>query len=87
MPVTTAGRVIFNEKVPNEAGYINEVLTKKALRDIIGDILKGDRMSLEQLPLDEIKDLGYGFAFRGGLIILLGDIMIPVEKQSMIDAK
>ena len=82
---TTAGRVIFNQKVPDEAGYINEVLTKKALRDIIGDILKVTDVPRTAAFLDEIKDLGYGFAFRGGLSFSLGDIMIPVEKQSMID--
>jgi DNA-directed RNA polymerase subunit beta' len=83
---TTAGRVIFNQKVPDEAGYINEVLTKKALRDIIGDILKVTDVPRTAEFLDEIKDLGYGFAFRGGLSFSLGDIMIPVEKQSMIDS-
>ncbi|GAK99271.1 DNA-directed RNA polymerase beta subunit [Nonlabens ulvanivorans] len=83
---TTAGRVIFNQAVPDEAGYINEVLTKKALRDIIGDILKVTDVPRTAALLDEIKDMGYGFAFRGGLSFSLGDIMIPDEKQAMIDA-
>ncbi|WP_055435162.1 DNA-directed RNA polymerase subunit beta' [Lacinutrix algicola] len=83
---TTTGRVLFNEKVPAAAGYINEVLTKKSLRDIIGDILRLTSVPETADFLDEIKTLGYLFAFRGGLSFSLGDIIIPPEKQSMIDA-
>ncbi len=83
---TTVGRVLFNEKVPAAAGYINEVLTKKSLRDIIGDILKVTSVPETAAFLDEIKTLGYYFAFKGGLSFSLGDIIIPPEKQSMIDA-
>lgn len=83
---TTVGRVIFNEKVPEEAGYINEVLTKKSLRDIIGDILTVTSVPKTAGFLDEIKDLGYKFAFEGGLSFSLGDIIIPPEKQGMIDS-
>ncbi|MDA8686369.1 DNA-directed RNA polymerase subunit beta' [Robiginitalea sp.] len=83
---TTVGRVLFNTVVPERAGYINEVLNKKSLRDIIGRIL-----SLTDVPttsdfLDKIKTMGYEFAFRGGLSFSLGDIIIPKEKQEMIDA-
>ena len=81
---TTTGRVLFNEKVPAAAGYINKVLTKKALRDIIGDILKVTSVPETAAFLDEIKTLGYGFAFRGGLSFSLGDIIIPEEKTGMI---
>ena len=83
---TTIGRVIFNDKVPEEAGYINEVLTKKSLRDIIGNILKVTSVPATAAFLDEIKDLGYKFAFEGGLSFSLGDIIIPAEKQAMIDS-
>ncbi|WP_200830106.1 DNA-directed RNA polymerase subunit beta' [Aequorivita antarctica] len=83
---TTLGRVIFNEKVPEAAGYINEVLTKKSLRDIIGGILKVTSVPVTAAFLDEIKTLGYKFAFEGGLSFSLGDIIIPAEKQSMIDS-
>ena len=83
---TTVGRVLFNEKVPEVAGYINEVLTKKSLRDIIGDILKVTSVPETAAFLDSIKTLGYNFAFRGGLSFSLGDIIIPPEKQGMIDA-
>ncbi|NER18456.1 DNA-directed RNA polymerase subunit beta' [Spongiivirga citrea] len=82
---TTVGRVLFNEKVPEAAGFINKVLTKKALRDIIGDVLKATDVPTTAAFLDEIKGLGYGFAFRGGLSFSLGDIIIPPEKQKMID--
>ena len=83
---TTVGRVLFNEKVPEVAGYINTVLTKKSLRDIIGDILKKTSVPETAEFLDQIKSLGYNFAFRGGLSFSLGDIIIPKEKQEMIDA-
>ena len=83
---TTVGRVLFNEKVPHAAGYINQVLTKKSLRNIIGDILKVTSVPETAAFLDEIKTLGYNFAFQGGLSFSLGDIIIPPEKQSMIDS-
>ena len=83
---TTVGRVLFNEKVPEAAGYINEVLTKKSLRDIIHGILKVTSVPETAEFLDEIKTLGYKFAFQGGLSFSLGDIIIPQEKHAMIDA-
>ena len=83
---TTVGRVLFNEKVPERAGFINEVLTKKSLRDIIGDILKITSVPETAEFLDEIKTLGYKFAFRGGLSFSLGDIIIPNEKFEMINS-
>ena len=82
---TTVGRVLFNEKVPQQAGFINEVLTKKSLRNIIGDILKVTSVPETAEFLDEIKTLGYNFAFQGGLSFSLGDIIIPPEKHDMID--
>ena len=81
---TTVGRVLFNEKVPAAAGYINEVLTKKSLRDIIHGILKVTSVPETAAFLDEIKSLGYNFAFKGGLSFSLGDIIIPQEKHAMI---
>jgi DNA-directed RNA polymerase subunit beta' len=81
---TTVGRVLFNSVVPEKAGFVNTVLNKKSLRDIIGRIL-----SLTDVPttadfLDKIKTMGYDFAFRGGLSFSLGDIIIPAEKEEMI---
>lgn len=81
---TTVGRVLFNEVVPAEAGYINEVLTKKSLRDIIGSILKVTDIPTIGKFLDDIKNMGYKFAFQGGLSFSLGDIIIPKEKTEMI---
>lgn len=81
---TTVGRVLFNEVVPIEAGFINTVLTKKSLRDIIGDVLKATSIPRTAEFLDDIKSMGYKFAFQGGLSFSLGDIIIPKEKQNMI---
>ena len=82
---TTVGRVLFNQFVPEEAGYINAVLTKKSLRDIIGQILAVTDVPRTAAFLDKIKTLGYEFAFKGGLSFSLGDIIIPAEKESMIN--
>jgi DNA-directed RNA polymerase subunit beta' len=81
---TTVGRVLFNEVVPEKAGYINEVLTKKSLRGIIGRILKATDIPTTGAFLDNIKNMGYKFAFQGGLSFSLGDIIIPKEKVTMI---
>ena len=81
---TTAGRVLFNEVVPEAAGYINEVLTKKSLRDIIGKILGVTDVPTTAAFLDDIKNMGYRFAFQGGLSFSLGDIKIPDQKGQLI---
>ncbi|MBN9294959.1 MAG: DNA-directed RNA polymerase subunit beta' [Flavobacteriia bacterium] len=81
---TTCGRVLFNEFVPREVGYINDVLTKKALRDIIGHVLKISGTAKTAKFLDDIKDLGYQMAFRGGLSFNLDDIIVPKEKDELI---
>ena len=83
---TTVGRVLFNEVVPESAGYINQVLTKKSLRDIIGRILKMTSVPETADFLDKIKEMGFTFAFKGGLSFSLGDIIIPDEKHKMIDS-
>ena len=82
---TTPGRIFFNEVVPERAGFFNEVLTKKNLREIIGQILHVTSVPETAEFLDKIKDLGYTFAFRGGLSFSLGDIIIPEQKQHLID--
>ena len=81
---TTVGRVLFNNHVPEAAGYINQVLNKKALRNIIGDILAVTSVPVTAAFLDKIKTMGYDFAFKGGLSFSLGDIIIPAEKMDMI---
>jgi DNA-directed RNA polymerase subunit beta' len=81
---TTCGRVLFNEVVPREVGFINDVLTKKALRDIIGHVLKVCGTAKTAKFLDDIKELGYGMAFRGGLSFNLDHIIIPKEKEILV---
>ena len=82
---TTVGRVLFNQVVPKEAGYINQVLTKKSLRDIIGNVLKVTSVPVVAEFLDNIKNMGFQFAFKGGLSFSLGDIIIPEEKQGLVE--
>ena len=81
---TTVGRVMFNQVVPHEVGYINELLTKKSLRDIIGMVVKKTGMAKTAKFLDDIKDLGFKTAFKGGLSFNLGDIETPEEKFKII---
>ncbi|MGI6342624.1 MAG: DNA-directed RNA polymerase subunit beta' [Bacteroidales bacterium] len=82
---TTVGRVIFNQVVPEEYGYINELLTKKSLRSIIGGMLKKTGTAKTAQFLDDIKDLGFKMAFEGGLSFNIGDIIIPEVKSKMIE--
>ncbi|MFM1808387.1 MAG: hypothetical protein RLZZ242_1112 [Bacteroidota bacterium] len=82
---TTVGRVLFNNVVPEEAGFINQVLNKKTLRTIIGQILAVTDVPRTAEFLDKMKQMGYEFAFKGGLSFSLGDIIIPAEKTSMIE--
>jgi DNA-directed RNA polymerase subunit beta' len=82
---TTIGRIIFNQYVPKEMGFINELLTKKSLRDIIGKVLKTSGIARTAQFLDDIKDLGYFMAFKGGLSFNLDDVMIPVEKEVLVE--
>jgi DNA-directed RNA polymerase subunit beta' len=82
---TTVGRILFNEFVPKEVGYINEILTKKALRDIIGKVQKVCGTPRTAAFLDDIKNLGYRMAFEGGLSFNLADVIIPAEKQKLVD--
>ncbi len=82
---TTVGRVLFNQNVPFEMGYINELATKKSLRDIISQVFKKCGTAKTAKFLDDIKDLGYGMAFRGGLSFNLDDVLIPKEKQELIE--
>ncbi|POY38431.1 DNA-directed RNA polymerase subunit beta' [Solitalea longa] len=81
---TTVGRVIVNEFSPSETGYINELLTKKSLRDIIGNIVKITGMARAARFLDDIKELGFQMAFKGGLSFNLKDVTIPEEKAILL---
>jgi len=81
---TTCGRVLFNESVPKEVGYINELLTKKSLRDIIARVLEVVGVPRTSEFLDDIKDLGFTMAFKGGLSFNLNDVIIPPEKETLV---
>ncbi|AEU09227.1 DNA-directed RNA polymerase subunit beta' [Blattabacterium sp. (Cryptocercus punctulatus) str. Cpu] len=83
---TTVGRVLFNQVVPKQVGFINESLTKKSLREIIGKILHLTNVPTTAKFLDDIKELGFYNAFKGGLSFGLGDIIIPKDKNNMVDA-
>ncbi len=83
---TTVGRVIFNQVVPPEVGYINELLTKKSLRDIIGKVVKVCGVARTAQFLDDIKSIGYTMAFRGGLSFNLADVIIPKEKAELVES-
>ena len=85
MVETTPGRIIVNQLVPEEVPYINEVLGKKSLRKIISNVIKYTGVARTALFLDDIKDLGYTMAFKGGLSFNLGDVIIPEEKKSLIE--
>jgi DNA-directed RNA polymerase subunit beta' len=82
---TTVGRVLFNEHVPEGVKFINELLTKKSLRDIIGYVLKQTGTAATSAFLDDIKSLGYEMAFRGGLSFNLDDVIVPKEKLEYVD--
>lgn len=82
---TTTGRVIFNQFVPKEAGYINALLTKKTLREIIGDIIKWTNVPTTAKFLDDIKQLGFRMAFKGGLSFSINDLIIPEDKVDLIE--
>ncbi len=82
---TTVGRVIFNQHVPAEVGFVNTILTKKNLREIIGDIIKITNVPKTAKFLDDIKTLGFRTAFQGGLSFSINDLIIPDTKEEMLD--
>ncbi|WP_416438666.1 DNA-directed RNA polymerase subunit beta' [Phnomibacter sp. MR] len=82
---TTVGRVIFNQFVPEEVGFVNAVLTKKSLREIIGDIVEITNVPKTAKFLDDIKQLGFRMAFKGGLSFSINDLIIPDVKHEMLE--
>ncbi len=81
---TSVGRVLVNQFVPKEIGYVNEILSKKSLRNIISKVIKKCGIPRSAQFLDDIKNLGYRMAFQGGLSFNLGDVIIPAEKESIV---
>ena len=84
MKETSVGRVIVNQIVPDEVGYLNTVISKKSLRDIISDVIKKVGVARACEFLDGIKNLGYYMSFKGGLSFNLEDIIIPKEKEELV---
>ena len=82
---TSVGRVLVNQYVPAEIGYVNTILSKKSLRDIISRVIKRCGIPRSAQFLDDIKNLGYRMAFEGGLSFNLGDVIIPEEKKEIVD--
>ena len=85
MVETSCGRLIFNEKVPQKVGFVNQVITKKSLRGVITDVIKYCGIPRTSEFLDDVKNLGYYEAFRAGLSFNLGDVLVPPEKPEIID--
>ena len=81
---TSVGRVLVNQYVPKEIGYVNEILSKKSLRTIISKVIKKCGIPRSAQFLDDIKNLGYKMAFKGGLSFNLGDVIIPAEKEQLV---
>ncbi|MBM3177466.1 MAG: DNA-directed RNA polymerase subunit beta' [Bacteroidetes bacterium] len=81
---TAAGRVIFNQVVPEEVGFVDELLTKKKLQVIIGDVFKQAGQAKTAKFLDDIKELGFQMAYRGGLSMGLNDVKVPAEKDKLV---
>ncbi|MBP3440356.1 MAG: DNA-directed RNA polymerase subunit beta' [Tidjanibacter sp.] len=82
---TSVGRILFNQVVPKEVGYINLLLKKNTLRDIIGVVMKKSGADKAAAFLDDIKALGYKMAFQGGLSFNLGAVIIPEEKKTLVE--
>ena len=82
---TSVGRVLFNQVVPAEVGFINELVTKKSLRDIISLVLKATGVARTSRFLDDIKSIGYNMAYRGGLSFNLDDVIVPEEKAALVE--
>jgi DNA-directed RNA polymerase subunit beta' len=79
------GRVLFNQHTPKPVGFVNQLLTKKSLREIIGDIIKITDVPTTAKFLDEIKTLGFKMAFRGGLSFNVNDLVVPATRQALLD--
>jgi DNA-directed RNA polymerase subunit beta' len=81
---TTVGRVFFNQIVPHKVGFQNKVMTKKELGRLVGDIHKKLTLDESVRFLDDLKELGFRHATRGGLTVAIQDMKIPEQKVAMI---
>ena len=82
---TTAGRVLFNQIVPVEMGYMNEMLGKKRLRQVISECFRKAGLAKTVEFLDKLKELGFITATRGGLSVSIADVVVPAEKETIIN--
>ncbi|MBN8577326.1 MAG: DNA-directed RNA polymerase subunit beta' [Cytophagales bacterium] len=85
MVETVTGRVIFNQVVPSEVGFVDELLTKKKLQTIIADVFRVAGQAKTAKFLDDIKELGFQMAYKGGLSMGLGDVKVPAEKKKLVE--
>ena len=85
MVETSVGRVIVNGIIPKEVGYVNRIISKKSLRDIIADVIKNVGFAEACEFLDGIKNLGYRMAYEAGLSFNLDDIIIPESKKALVE--
>ena len=85
MTETVTGRVIFNQVMPEEVGFVDELLTKKKLQTIIADVYKLAGQAKTAKFLDDIKELGFQMAYKGGLSMGLGDVKVPAEKKKLVE--
>ncbi|HNU41588.1 MAG TPA: DNA-directed RNA polymerase subunit beta', partial [Cyclobacteriaceae bacterium] len=85
MVETVTGRVIFNQVVPTEVGFVDELLTKKKLQTIIAEVFRVAGQAKTAKFLDDIKELGFQMAYKGGLSMGLGDVKVPAEKKKLVE--
>ena len=81
---TSVGRIMFNNSVPREMGFINQLISKKSLRDIITNVIRRCGVPRSAKFLDDVKNMGYYMAFKGGLSFNLDDVLIPAKKAQYI---
>ena len=82
---TSVGRVVVNQIIPDELGFVNDIISKKSLRGIIARVIKAVGMARACAFLDGIKNLGYHMSYVAGLSFNLDDIIIPVEKEAIVE--
>jgi len=85
---TTTGRVIFNQHVPKGVPFVNELMTKKNIKKVIGDVIERTNLAVTAAFLDDVKDMGFTWAFKGGLSFNLGDLINPsIKEKTLTDAQ
>ena len=83
--LTTPGRVLFNEALPEGFGYINACVDKKGMTDLVDDLARHYPKKVVAESLDKLKDLCFKFATQSGLTVSIDDVKTPAEKQDILD--